>query len=706
MTHPTDIPTILIIDDTPANLSVLVDLFEDRGYRIAIAQDGEEGLQRVQWIQPDLILLDVMLPGENGFQICQHLKAQEKTRDIPVIFMTSLASTEHKVRGFAAGGVDYLTKPLQLDEVLARVDVHLKLHAAQRQLEVQNAQLEKHHEKLEQRVAERTDELRVHQIELEMQNHELRQAQLIIEESRDRYVDLYEFAPVAYLTLNRAGLIDEVNLTGATMFGVERKKLIKRRFSSFVTPEDNANWYSLFNATLQDGRQRCELALRRGVDVFFHAQLDCLHMKDGGVRIALTDITERKQAETLRVRLSRELKAIGVCNQIMFRAENEQFLLNEICRVVCDEAGYLMAWVGFAENDPARSVRPVAQSGYEEGYLEGVNVTWADTKWGQGPTGTAIRTGRTIINQDSLGSAAMSPWRDAVIKRGYRSSLALPLVVNKSVLGALTIYASEPHAFSCEEVILLEGLAQDITYGIKTLRTRAEHKQAEQVIEESRIQLRGLAAKNELMREEERKSIAREVHDELGQILTGLQLDVSLLSNKIGSDFPVLSEHIKGTLELVQQSLAVTRNVVSALRPASLDMGIEAAVEWLVSQFSKNTGINCKLHVHDEEMINLDEDSCVALFRITQEMLTNVAKHAQASKVDIGINLQGDDYLLEVRDNGIGFDSDTIQKGKYGLLGIRERVNLLEGKLLISSTPGSGTAIKVLIPAHHISGKK
>lgn len=145
MTSPTNAqpPKILIVDDTPANLGVIVESLEDRGYRVVVAQEGEEGLQRADFVQPDLILLDVMMPGLDGFEVCRRLKAQARTRDIPVIFMTSLTETGHKVTAFQAGGVDYVTKPLQLDEVMARVDTHLRLNAMRRQLAEQNAQLKR-----------------------------------------------------------------------------------------------------------------------------------------------------------------------------------------------------------------------------------------------------------------------------------------------------------------------------------------------------------------------------------------------------------------------------------------------------------------------------------------------------------------------------------------------------------------------------------
>ncbi len=159
---PIDMPhgdTVLIVDDTPANLAIVVESLENHGLRVIVAQDGEEGLSRAEFAQPDLILLDVMMPGCDGFEVCRRLKANAETRDIPVIFMTSLAEIDDKVRGFEAGAVDYVTKPLHIAEVIARVDTHLKLRAMQEQLEAQNAELQQYRTGLEQQVAERTAEL-------------------------------------------------------------------------------------------------------------------------------------------------------------------------------------------------------------------------------------------------------------------------------------------------------------------------------------------------------------------------------------------------------------------------------------------------------------------------------------------------------------------------------------------------------------------
>ncbi|MBW8758108.1 MAG: response regulator [Burkholderiales bacterium] len=134
--------TILIVDDMPANLEVVTNHLERQGYRAVVALSGDEGIERAEYVQPDLILLDVMMPGTDGFEICRRLKASDRTRAIPVIFMTALADTTDKLAGFAAGAVDYVTKPLNGAEVLARIESHLALYALRRQLAAQNAQLQ------------------------------------------------------------------------------------------------------------------------------------------------------------------------------------------------------------------------------------------------------------------------------------------------------------------------------------------------------------------------------------------------------------------------------------------------------------------------------------------------------------------------------------------------------------------------------------
>jgi diguanylate cyclase (GGDEF)-like protein len=187
-----------------------------------------------------------------------------------------------------------------------------------------------------------------------------------------------------------------------------------------------------------------------------------------------------RQGEARQKRLNRALRLLSDCNMALVHADEEQKLLAEICRLCVERGGYLMVWVGYAEQDEAKTVRPIAQSGYENGYLNSIRITWADTELGRGPTGTAIRSGLPCINQNVLTNPKMAPWREAAIQRGYQSSISLPLSDGDTVLGALTMYAHEADAFDPEELRLLKELASDLSFGIVTLRAREAHAAAKE----------------------------------------------------------------------------------------------------------------------------------------------------------------------------------------------------------------------------------
>ncbi len=217
-------------------------------------------------------------------------------------------------------------------------------------------------------------------------------------------------------------------------------------------------------------------------------------------------------------------------------------------------------------------------------------------------------------------------------------------------------------------------------------------------LSESRQRVRGLAAQNEEMRESERKHIAREVHDELGQVLTALRMDISLIDMRFGSLDPAVTDKVMDMRKLVDRAIQGVRNVAMNLRPPALDMGLVPAIHWLSNEFSRNTTIKCVLNARKGH-IDLEEARAVVVFRIVQESLTNVTRYAEASLVNITIGHRGNELWVEVRDNGRGFDVDVVTKGKsFGLLGMRERALALGGQVHISSVLGQGTVIGLMIP--------
>ncbi len=181
-------------------------------------------------------------------------------------------------------------------------------------------------------------------------------------------------------------------------------------------------------------------------------------------------------------RLKRALRTLSAANRALVHAVDEQALLRRICRVVVEEGGYRFAWASFADNDEQKSIRPIAHAGFEPGWLETLNKTWADSALGKGPTGTAIRTGRPHVVHDVQTAANYAPWREEALKRGYASVVSLPLIAEDAVIGALTICASEPDAFDNEELELLCQAAAGLGYGIGVLRTRAKAGEAEATV--------------------------------------------------------------------------------------------------------------------------------------------------------------------------------------------------------------------------------
>ncbi len=213
----------------------------------------------------------------------------------------------------------------------------------------------------------------------------------------------------------------------------------------------------------------------------------------GLARVYFADISERKRAEEQLRKLNRTLTALSNSNQALMHATDELTFLQQVCRIIYEDCGHAMVWIGFAENDENKSVRPVAYAGYEEGYLEAMRITWADSERGRGPTGTAIRTGRPSTSRNMLIDPTFLPWRTEAIKRGYASSLVIPLKESDKVFGAITIYSREPDTFTEGEVNLLTDLAADLTHGINTLRMRAARARAEEALRASEERLRQAA---------------------------------------------------------------------------------------------------------------------------------------------------------------------------------------------------------------------
>lgn len=237
-------------------------------------------------------------------------------------------------------------------------------------------------------------------------------------------------------------------------------------------------------------------------------------------------------------------------------------------------------------------------------------------------------------------------------------------------------------------LLYIDGFALDVT----------ERKRAERNLSRSREQLRNLARRQEQAREDERTRIAREIHDELGQLITVLHMDLNWLSSRLDPEDSEIQDRTRSMAETVGLIQKTVRRIAAELRPGMLDdLGLAAAVEWLAKEFQNRTGIACDLRIAPQDM-DLERDRATALFRIAQEALTNIMRHAEATQVGIELTLDRGQVRLKVQDNGRGISREEMDDASsLGIIGIRERVHFLGGRAAIKGGP-DGTTVKVRLP--------
>ena len=248
------------------------------------------------------------------------------------------------------------------------------------------------------------------------------------------------------------------------------------------------------------------------------------------------------------------------------------------------------------------------------------------------------------------------------------------------------------------EACLTQLISQRLAANASLEREIADRTGTEDEFRRSTEQLRELSARLQTVREEERTHVAREIHDELGQALTGLKMDVAWLQQHLDQPQPALLEKTQAMSDLIDIIVQAVRRIATELRPGILDLSLVATIEWQLQEFQTRSGIEGKLISAPEET-TLDVDGATTVFRIFQEILTNVARHAQATRIEVSVEENATFLILRVQDNGRGMTESEIQSPKsIGLLGMRERARLRAGKIQFQGTPGQGTTVTVRVP--------
>ncbi len=471
--------TILVIDDAEPDLRLLKQMLAKGNYQTLLAPDGPTGLALAQARSPDLILLDVMLPLMSGYEVCEQLKADERTRAIPVIFLSALSQPLDKVRAFAAGGVDYITKPFQMDEVLARLKTHLTLHHLQKSLQEQNA-------RLEQEIAERN------RIE-----EELRQ-------SEKRYRLLAESATDVIWTLDLRGRFTYVSPSVERLRGYTPEEVMQQPLEASFTPESaeivKAGLRRAYEALIRDvpyrrkERYELEQPCKDGSTVWTEVTTSAIYDENGqfiGIQGVTRDISERRQAEVALQRYTKRLQILHEIDQAILGARSPEAIamgaVGRIRQLIPCQRVYV---IEFGTGRQIKVLAVEASVGFR------VEVArWADLLY------TAISDQTNIVgvsNMDTL--AALSPLQQQLYAEGVRAYLIAPLVTEGRVIGTLNLEADRPDVFTSDHVDIAAEIAGLLAVAIRQTQLRTslqqeliERKAAEEALRQSEAALRQYA---------------------------------------------------------------------------------------------------------------------------------------------------------------------------------------------------------------------
>jgi PAS domain S-box-containing protein len=522
-------------------------------------------------------------------------------------------------------------------------------------------------------------ELDVHQIELEMQNAELRAARDEAENLLGQYTELYDFAPVGYFTLTPNGAIRRVNLTGATLVGSDRSKLVGHSFAMLLAASQRVDFKAFLEQVFEiEAKQSAEFHLRSANRIVsIQAQRSAGEWDCSAI---VQDITERMQVRE-KMRLSE------IRYRRLFEATQDGILLVDPGTSRIIEANpFMTLLLGYPRE------QLIGKELFEIGLLKDEAASRAMFR--------GLKSRHEVRYENlPLKSKTGRHQEVEVVANLYQENGQSVIQCN---IRDITVRKLAEDMFRQNE-----KLSMDIRRSkVVEEDLRAKRKEQSRVLRQTRLQerqLRELSHGIMQAQEEERKRISRELHDVIAQALVSINLHLSVLAQDSAAVPESLKQQIGKTQLLVQKALQIVHEFARELRPTMLDdLGLIPALQEYMERFMEDTGIRVTL----EAFAKIDQFTSAVrtvLYRVAQEALTNVARHSKASSAEVSIETLADVVRMTIKDNGQGFQvsgkAGSRRKNRLGLIGMRERVELIGGKLQVLSAPGGPTTIRVEIPA-------
>lgn len=538
-----------------------------------------------------------------------------------------------------------------------------------------------------QDLAELLHELQIHHVELEIQNEEFRKTQEKLEESRNRYHELYDFAPVGYITLSTDSVILESNLAADDMFGMVRSRLPGKLFQGFVFPDDLYVFHA-HRKGLLDERQTdaCELRLTKKGQVFFcRMESACVRDRNGnsvGIRSALVDVTKAREAQEEMRKANERFASL---------AENAQDIISRRDRDL--RCTYINPAVEAHLGIPREAFlgKTLEQTVKGDGFPRHLTQAFADVL----QSGEA----KTIEFEHDTPKGCKSFHAIVIPEKNREGAVESLLTIARDITSLketqkiLENRVRERTANLAQVNLMLEGQIERGARYQNALKSASE-----KIIKEAERRRRLSRRLVELL-EKDRRDVAMALHDQLGQLLTTLSMDLEMMESRTE---PVeLKALAKKTRQNAIEALDFTRNISHGLRPSALEsLGLVPSLVSLVETIKESSKIPVAFF-HTAIPENLEKEKALALFRIVQESTTNALKHAAARHIFVSLISRKGLLLLTVEDDGKGFDPEAVDIASQGPLGIeimRERAVDVGGQLRIDSRPGKGTQVIAEVP--------